>query len=77
MVSHAAYELVERLVEENIRLFKRQLTRKKLLKFGGTCSKNDMRRKGLYFIYKGPDHSCLSDIEEMTEVEQMDIPSDN
>lgn len=49
------------------------MTREELLKFGGSCSKNESRRKGLCFICKGPwglDHSCLSDIEEMTVVEQ-------
>jgi len=34
-----------------------------------------MYLKGLCFICRGPDHSCLSDTEEMTEVEQVEIPS--
>ena len=79
MVSHTAYELAKRLVQQNIELFRRQLTREELLRFGGSCNKNEMRRKGLCFVYKGPwepDHSCLSDAEEMTAVEQEEIPSD-
>lgn len=38
-----------------------------------------MRRKGHCFVCKGPwgpNHSCLSDVGEMTEVEQEEIPSD-
>lgn len=79
MISHVSYELAERLVEHNIGLFDRQLTREELLRFAASCSRNELRRKGLCFICKepwGPNHSCLSDIEDMTEVEQMDIPSD-
>jgi len=36
-------------------------------------------RKGLCFIYKEPwglDHSCLGDIEELTGVDQEEIPFD-
>lgn len=79
MVSLASYDLAERLVEQKIGLFKRQLTKEELLRFEGSCSRNEMRRKGLCFICKGPwgpNHSCLSDTGEMTEVEQEDIPSD-
>ena len=35
LVSPAAYELAKRLVELNIGLFRRQLTREELLRFGG------------------------------------------
>lgn len=35
-----------------------------------------MRTKGLLFICKGPNHSCLSDAGEMIEVEQEEIPFD-
>ena len=78
MVSPVAYSLVERLVEQNIGLFRRQLTREEQLRYEGSCSKNEMRRKGLCFVCKGPwglDHSCLSNTEE-TEVEQEEIPFD-
>ena len=79
LVSPAAYELTERLVEQNIVLFRRQLTKEELLRLGGSCSKNELRRKGLCFICKepwGPYYSCLSDIEEMTEVGPVEIPFD-
>jgi len=42
-------------------------------------TKNELSWKGLCFICKrpwGPNHSCLSDIEEMTKVDQDEIPSD-
>ena len=76
MVSPVGYGLAERLVEQNTGLFRRQLTKEEHLRFGGSCNKNEMRRKGLCFICKGPwgpDHSCLSDTEKMTAVEQGDI----
>ena len=78
MVSPNACEIAERLVEQNIGLFRRQLTKEELLRFGGSCNKNEMRRKGLCFVCKGPlgpDHSCLGDAEEVTEVAREDIPS--
>ena len=73
----AAYELAGRLVEQNIGLFRRQLTREELLQFGGSGNKNELRRKGLCFIYKDPwgiDHSFLRDANDVAEVEQEDIP---
>ena len=78
MVSPAAFELAQGLVEQNIGLFKRQLTREELLQFGGVGSKNELRRKGLCFICKepsGPDHSCLSDADDVVEAEQKGTPS--
>ena len=78
MVSPAAYEIAQGLVEQNIGLFRRQLTREELLQFGGSGSRNELRRKGLCFICKepwGPDHSCLSDADDVAEVEQEGIPS--
>ena len=72
MVSSTAYRLAKRLVEKNIRLFIRQLTTEELLKIGGPCNKNELRRKVLCFICKEPwglDHSCLSDTKGMTEVD--------
>jgi len=72
LVLPAAYELDERLVEQNIGLLRRQLTRGVMLKSSGSCKKNEMRRKGYCFISNrlwGLDHSCLSDTEEVTEVE--------
>ena len=78
MLSHVAYGLAKRSVEQKIGWFRRQLTREELLRFGGSCSKNELRRKGLCFICKepwGPNNSCLSDVGEMTEVEHEEIPS--
>lgn len=72
MVSLTAYELDKRLVEQNIGLFRRHLTSEELLRFGGSCNRNGLRRKGLCFICKrpcGPEHSFFTDIEEMTKVE--------
>ena len=79
LVSIVSYELAERLVEQNVGLFRRQLTQEELQWIYGDqpCSKNELR-KGLCFICKepwGPDHSCLRDAEEMAKVEQEDIPS--
>ena len=54
------------------------MTREELLQFGGSGSRNELRRKGLCFICKepwGPDHSCVRDADEVAEVEQVDIPS--
>jgi len=61
------------LVEQNINLLRRQLTKEEQLRVDGTCSENELRRKGLCFIYKEPwglDNSCLSDIGGMAEVDQ-------
>lgn len=44
-----------------------------------TYNKNEIRRRGLCFIYKGPwapNHSCLGD-KETTRVEQLETPSDH
>ena len=71
-------DLAQGLVEQNIRLFRRQLTKEELLQFGGLGSRNELRRKGLCFICKepwGPDHSCLRDTDEVAKVEQADVPS--
>lgn len=76
LVSPIAYGLAERLVGQNIGLFRRQLTREEQFRFGGSCNKNEMRRKGPCFICKGPwgpGHSCLSDTGEMIAVDQGDI----
>ena len=78
LVSPAAYELAQGLVEQNIEFLRRQLTREERLQFGGSGSKNELRRKGLCFICKepwGPDHSCLRDANEVAEVKQVDVPS--
>lgn len=72
LVSPTAYELAERLVEQNINLLRRQLTREEQLRVDGTCSKKELRTKGLCFTCKEPwglDQSCLSDIEGMTNVD--------
>lgn len=56
------------------------MTREELLRFGGSCNKNELRRKRLCFICKEPweiDQSCLSDTEEIEEKEKMVIPSDH
>lgn len=77
MVSPTAHELAKRLVEQNIGIFRRQLTREELLRIGGECDKNELRRKVLCFICKEPkrpDHSCLSDMEEMAEGDQEEVP---
>ena len=47
LVSPAAYELAQGLVEHNIRLFRGHLTREDLLLFGGLGSRNELKRKGL------------------------------
>ena len=78
MVSPAAYELAQGLVEKNFELFRRHLTRDELFQFGGSCSRNELRRKGLCFICKGPwglGHSCLSDVDDVAEAGQEGIPS--
>ena len=54
LVSPTASELAQGLVEQNIGLFKRQLTREELLQFGGSDSRNELRRKRLCFICKEP-----------------------
>ena len=53
------------------------MTKEELLQFGGSGSRNELRRKGLCFICKepwGPDHSCLSDVVDVAEAEQKGIP---
>ena len=77
MVSPVAYKLAKSLVEQNIGCFRRVLTREELLQFGGLGSKNELRRKGLCFICKEPwrpNHSCLSDVDDVAEVEKEKIP---
>ena len=77
MVSPAAYELAQGLVEQNIEFLRRQLTREERLQFGGSGSRNELRRKGLCFTCKepwGPDHSCLRDTDDAAETGQEDIP---
>ena len=54
LVSPAAYELAQGLVEQNIEFLRRQLTREERLQFGGSSSRNELRRKGLCFICKEP-----------------------
>ena len=54
------------------------MTREELLRFDGSCNKNELRRKGLCFICKGPwgpKHSCMGDTEETTGGDQEEIPS--
>ena len=78
MVSPVAYELAHGLVEKNIGLLRRHLNREELLQFGGSGSRNELRRKGLCFICKEPwglDHSCLSDEVYVAKAEQKGIPS--
>ena len=78
LVSPAAYELAQGLVEQNIEFLGRQLTREERLQFRRSGSRNELRRKGLCFICKepwGPDHSCVRDADEVAKVEQVDIPS--
>lgn len=85
IVSPGAYDLVERLVMQNIKFLWRVLTKKELKtidrgsknKGSKTCSKNELRRRGLPFICKGHyalNHSCLGD-KEATRVEQLETPS--
>ena len=66
------YYLVKNLVKKNIKLLRRVLTRKELRRIDGgsknkICNKNELRRRGLYFIYKGShalNHSCAGNKEE-------------
>ena len=54
------------------------MTRQELLQFGGSGSRNELRRKGLCFICKepwGPNHSCLRDADDVAEAGQVGIPS--
>jgi len=74
LTSPITYELAKRLVEQNIRLLKRQLTHEELWRICGDQPRNEnaLRRKGLSFICKepwGPNLSCMSDTEEMTWVD--------
>ena len=80
LFSLATYKLAKRLVEQNIRLFRRRLTQEELQRVGADqpYSKNEKRMNGIFFFCKepsGPYHSCLSDMKEMAEVEWEDIPS--
>lgn len=57
------------------------MTQKELRRIGGDqpCNKNELKRKGICFICKGPwgpNHSCLSDTEEMTREDQQENPFD-
>lgn len=86
MVSPASYDLVEKLVRQNIKLLRKVLTKKKLTRMDGgskkkgskSCSKNELRRIGLCFIYKGPwqpNYSSPSDRKEKIRIGQEGIPS--
>jgi len=68
-------------------LLRRVLTRKELKRIKGgsknkenkTCSKNELRRRELCFIYKGSwalNHSCPDERKEEKRTEQKEIPSD-
>ena len=77
MVSPTTYELAQGLVEQNIEFLRRQLTKEERLRFGGSGSRNELRRKGLCFTCKepwGPNHSCLRDTDDVAETRQKDIP---
>jgi len=85
MESRAAYDLVEKLVRQNIKLLRRVLTRKEFRRIDGeskntTYNKNERRRRGLCFICKGPwalNDSCPSDRKEATKIEKEEIPLDH
>ena len=54
------------------------MTREELLQFGGSGSRNELRRKGLCFICKEPwgaDHSCLTNANDVAKAEQKSIQS--
>ena len=87
IVSSTAYDLVEKLVMQNIKLLRRVLTKKELKTIDGgsknkgskSCSNNELKRRGLCFICKGPwalDHSCPGDSKEATRKKQ-EIPLDH
>ena len=65
-VSLAAYDLVKKLVKKNIKWLRKVLTKKELRRIDGEsknkiCNKNELRRRGLCFIFKGTwalNHSC-------------------
>lgn len=62
-------------------MFRRRLIKEQWRRIGGDqpCNKNELRRKGICFNCKEPwkpNHSCLSDTEEIIGVGQEDIPSD-
>lgn len=84
IVSSSAYDLVEKLVMQKIKLLRRALTRKALKRIDGrsknkenkTCSKNELRKQGLCFICKGPwalNHSCPGERKEATRTKQKEI----
>ena len=86
VVLPVAYDLVETLVMQNIKLLKRVLTRKELKRIDGgsnnkenkTFGKNELRRRGLCFICKGLsslNHSCLGERKETTLTEKKNITS--
>ena len=78
------YDLVKKLVRKSIKFLGRVLTRKELRRIdrgskNKICSKNELRRRGLRFICKGPwalNHSCIGHKEEKNK-EQEEIPSDH
>ena len=84
-MSPAAYDLVEKLVRKNIKWLKKVLTKKDLRRIDGEsknkiCSKNELRRRGLCFICKGPwalNHSCPGDKKKETKTKQEEITSNH
>ena len=53
------------------------MNREELPQFVGSGNRNEMRRKGLCFIFKEPwglDHSCLRDADDVVETGQEGIP---
>ena len=83
-VSSATYDPVRKLVKKNIKFLRRVLTRKDLRNIDGgsnnkICNKNDRRRRGVWFIYKGPwalNHLCPGEKEE-TKADQLETPSNH
>lgn len=86
LASPASYHLVENLIRQKIKLLKRVLTQKELTRIykvsknkgSKVCSKNELRRRGLCFICKGPwepNHSCPGDRKEEIRIGQEGIPS--
>ena len=78
IASPAAYELVEGLIKQSIKLLRKKLTKEELTKIFGDI-KNELRRKGLCFVCKGVwalDHSCL-DNKEATRIEKLETSSDH
>jgi len=69
------------LVRQNIKLLRGDFTKKEITSIDGgrknkgiiTINKNEMRRKGLFFICKGcwgAKHSCPGDRKEETRIKQ-------